>query len=1313
MRGIKIFYCRNVGNTIPANEASWKSWVFTVSHVSGNHLLWITFISQCLLFSICSCKQSVKPITEKRIIYQYEDLSIRKIDPGSVKAPEIKAFDESKIKIVSSAVYSSTTIAPLNKVAGEPLQVDINIETAEDILAPAPIAPKVVPAKGKVHHGFFPEIVPAKDMAQEVQNMLGISYYGKLQGLKHDYICKMIQDRRGNIWLATRGGGVCRYDGQNFAHFTEKEGLVSNDIWDIMEDRQGNIWMASNGNGISRYQGNIGNVTCTQNKCEHDLKSKSGRIAHQSKLRGTFTNFRMEDGLPNHYTKALFEDDHGRIWFSVRGGVCIYDGKNFTYLGKEQGLPEKDVQYIASDREGNIWMSTLGGGLLRINYERMQHPCWLRTCGHRQEEVAERIKHQREVYKSFVMIKSTNRPELNDIYTLLFDSRNQLWVGTARGMIQIQASALKSECFKGTCSQAFSNEWPGEHAAKSFAGKVFAYNNSNGLSGSMVLGLQEDHRHHIWIACYDGGINRFDGKTFKYIGEKQGLPKNQTFCTLEDRYGNIWIGGRNSGISRYSGEAFTHLSELEGLSDRNVYGITGDSSGTIWMACENGNFTSLKGGEIRTRSWPKDEENAPAYCISRDSKGAIWQGHWGGGVVCLNDEKLKFFKGFGQSNGLLINFVVADQHDNIWVGAWDNGIWRYDGKTVIHYSAEQGLTSDKVLSGAVDKEGNLWVGMFDGSINILKPKNPESPCNKKSCSHRSANPADLNQHLEAAHYELSIIENNEENIHQINSILCDKNGDIWIGELGNGIRHIKTKRALRFNSRNGLNNDLINALSEDSSGNIWIGSGNGIIRLNRKEFNKIVSDIESDRPGNPNQLFDYFTYADGFLGVGTNRNAMWMGPEMELWMGTKNRVTIMKQDEIKKDTIIPEIQLMGVDLFNEKTDWTSAAMVPDTSFRLNNGIEISDFRFDSLMRWSEVPIQLSLAHHTNFLTFRYMAPCSFKAHKMRYCYMLDGLEKNWNSPTEKTEANYGNLSPGKYLFKVYAINSEGLKGEEFHYGFTIRPPWWKTWWAYASYVILTLLSLVLFIRRRERNLKQRQRELEVKVDEATSEIRHQKEEIEKEKNRSDELLLNILPEDVAEELKNKGEAEAKQIDEVTVLFTDFKGFTSLSEKLSPKELVDEIHTCFSAFDKIMLRHGVEKIKTIGDAYMAAGGLPVPNKTHAQNVVNAALDIQAFMEIHKKERQALGALFFEIRIGVHTGPVVAGIVGVKKFAYDIWGDTVNTASRMESSGEVGKVNISDSTYARVKDDFTCTYRGKIQAKGKGEINMYFVEGKIIR
>ena len=219
----------------------------------------------------------------------------------------------------------------------------------------------------------------------------------------------------------------------------------------------------------------------------------------------------------------------------------------------------------------------------------------------------------------------------------------------------------------------------------------------------------------------------------------------------------------------------------------------------------------------------------------------------------------------------------------------------------------------------------------------------------------------------------------------------------------------------------------------------------------------------------------------------------------------------------------------------------------------------------------------------------------------------------------------------------------------------------------------------------------------------------QRNKIKNEKKRSDELLLNILPEETAEELKATGTAKTKSFDSVSVLFTDFKNFTQASEILTPEELVAEINLCYSEFDRIITRFGIEKIKTIGDAYMCAGGLPATNSTHPFDVVAAGLEMVNFIERNKIERQEKGQPFFELRLGIHTGPVVAGIVGLKKFAYDIWGDTVNTASRMESSGHVGKVNISGTTYEIVKDKFTCIHRGKIEAKNKGQIDMYFVEG----
>lgn len=214
--------------------------------------------------------------------------------------------------------------------------------------------------------------------------------------------------------------------------------------------------------------------------------------------------------------------------------------------------------------------------------------------------------------------------------------------------------------------------------------------------------------------------------------------------------------------------------------------------------------------------------------------------------------------------------------------------------------------------------------------------------------------------------------------------------------------------------------------------------------------------------------------------------------------------------------------------------------------------------------------------------------------------------------------------------------------------------------------------------------------------------------IRSEKEKSDRLLLNILPEKIANELKEKGFVKPVLYESVTVIFTDFKGFTKIASNMLPEDLLEKLDMIFLQFDQICERRNIEKLKTIGDAYMCAGGLPEINITHPIDACLAAIEMQNFMNETKSIiEQISGEQFWDMRLGIHTGTVVAGVIGKTKFAYDVWGDAVNTASRMESNGSIGKINISDSTYSRVKDFFDCEYRGKIEAKNKGMIDMYFL------
>ena len=294
--------------------------------------------------------------------------------------------------------------------------------------------------------------------------------------------------------------------------------------------------------------------------------------------------------------------------------------------------------------------------------------------------------------------------------------------------------------------------------------------------------------------------------------------------------------------------------------------------------------------------------------------------------------------------------------------------------------------------------------------------------------------------------------------------------------------------------------------------------------------------------------------------------------------------------------------------------------------------------------------------------------------------------------TEKKQAQINLLTMDKELQQI------NLQQQRYKiYGLT----------AGTFFLFATLFFLLKNIRLKTRintELSVRNRE----INRQKEEIAAQRDDIERQKGEIEGLILNILPDEVAQELRKTGVATPQYYDNVSVLFTDFREFTSIAEGLSAQELVAELNECFIAFDDIIERFGLEKIKTIGDAYMCAAGIPTPSEDHAIKAVSAALAIQQYISENNRRRKERGAVLWELRIGIHSGPIVAGVVGRKKFAYDIWGNTVNVAARLETSGEVDRVNISAATYHLVKHSFKCKYRGKIQAKNMGEVEMYFVE-----
>ncbi len=343
------------------------------------------------------------------------------------------------------------------------------------------------------------------------------------------------------------------------------------------------------------------------------------------------------------------------------------------------------------------------------------------------------------------------------------------------------------------------------------------------------------------------------------------------------------------------------------------------------------------------------------------------------------------------------------------------------------------------------------------------------------------------------------------------------------------------------------------------------------------------------------------------------------------------------------------------------------------------------------------PIQLE--YRDNDLRFEFAAPFYDAPGTLLYQYRLDGNEKQWSEWTKETKKEYTNLFEGAYRFHVRVRDVHGSEGEEVVFPFRVEPPFYRRWWAYGTYVAAFLLAGWLILRWRLEALEAKNRWLEGVVEERTAEVRE-------ERDQNEALLLNILPKPVAAELRTNGSVRPTTFEDSTVCFSDFVGFTLSSEKLPAETLINALNEYFTAFDDIIGRYGLEKLKTIGDAYMFAGGLPNRRPSHAVDAVLAALEMAAVVNRLSRPEQGVN---WKIRLGLYSGPVVSGVVGVRKFAFDIWGNTVNFAARMESAGKPGQVNLSETTYQRVAQFIDCEARGPVRIKEGREMEMYFAIG----
>ncbi len=834
--------------------------------------------------------------------------------------------------------------------------------------------------------------------------------------------------------------------------------------------------------------------------------------------------------------------------------------------------------------------------------------------------------------------------------------------------------------------------WAATVGAQQYDLRVFGV--EEGLPGATVNAIREDHLGRLWLDT-DGGLCSYDGSAFtRWAAQVPGPPQEVGAAwnpnegrwsllftagpvphfsaavaeELVTRNGERWTGTL-TGVEITDARGVRRITEANGLGSNDVRCLHQDRSGAIWIGTGYGGLTRYT-GEAFLHFTERDGLGARVVtAIHRTPDGLIWFGTSNGNVVKWNGLGLSPLPRGPANASVRALGHLAD--GSLLIGT-DDGLDRVDVSG--HRTTVLSGTAVNRIRAAPD--GSIWLGTATGvrvstahgfvavglqrlrvndlivagdSVVIATAEGAYSvPLDNSSAQWRPVIAGDT---LTAT------------------ALARDRAGNLWIGTTGHGLLRYNSSGLARYTAVAHLAGNDVEQVLLDAVDNVWVGTRRGFDHLELDEAQAEVINAT------------HFGREDGFIGTEAYRNACLLDADSALWFGTARGITRFDPRRLLQDPLPPRTLIRTLLLNYEPADWS---------------------RWCDSLGTDGLPIGLVLPHDRNHLTFEFHGIALAHPDMVRYQFLLEGQDEEWSPITATPRVTYGNLPPGSYTFKVIARNGSGVWNEApTTFAFEIRPPLYRTTWFLVVSGLALLAAFLGFVRLRERRSRLERERLERTVKERTRQL-------EDEKQRSDQLLLNILPETTAAELKERGAAEARSYPACTVLFSDFQGFTTISEQMEASGVVAELDRFFRAFDRITTAHGLEKIKTIGDAYMCAAGVPNPSPTHALDAVKTALEMLQAVDRINAERATEGKAPWPIRIGLHSGPLVAGVVGEKKFAYDIWGGTVNLASRMESNGAAGRINISGATYALVMHAVQCTPRGPIKVKGKGEVQMYFVE-----
>lgn len=1044
-----------------------------------------------------------------------------------------------------------------------------------------------------------------------------------------------------------------------------------------------------------------------------------------------FRNFSINDGLSQSSVAALVQDRNDALWVGTQDGLNRFNGKEFEVFtaDKTEGLESAYIKCALIDDEGDLWFGTNNGLTVYIQ--------------------------KTEQFKTFF----ANKGEVLQIEDLALGENGNLWVATSEnGLFRFDMNLLKFESYKFRVPSRKTTHVKvtddGVVVVATTGGGLYFYNsekdktvnlNPNQTPFSSVNRLIIQGGNEVIVAT-NSGVFTIDIAQ-KSVAEKfPRLKKEIGTVAVSDVYNFQYfgwvIGTKNQGVYVIHEDGEIHQStedifQKTALLTNATNLIYRDNSGFLWIASQRGISVFDPTNEEILGVGPSGNEDSgiptPSVWSFAESESSryIYIGTDNG--VSRYDSRTGKFRQFYKKNNAsqfsneISVLSIMPVSDNLLLVACTDGVFelqvssenytyqkiRYssteveqrhqrsysiehlEGTTYLIATKEGALTYDissrqmnvfthdsdnsktSISKGICrlafkDSFGNIWLSTSTGGLNVMK----------KTDGVWFIQPYAYNAKLKAASKEY------------ITSICQGENGVYWMGTLGAGLLkwNEKTKKTTIYNQEDGLPNDVIYGVLRDEKGNLWLSTNKGLCQFNpRNKHAKIYTEIH------------------GLMSNEFNIGAYLLSSKGKMYFGGIFGYNFFSPSDLSKPK-----RAVGVSFtkFKLENDWLKP--LPNTILPK----PISDMQ------------GISLSYQKRSFTLRFQPADLSHPELINYRYILEGSDEGEILIGTDNEIHFNALAPGKYLLKVYARLGDGPWSEyPATLSISVAAPFWQQWWFWIVLVIVLAILMRWFVRRRIDSARREQVRLEMKIRDRTREIQEQNVKIEEqrrkieeernkvvrqqkllqvEKDKTDKLLKNIIPASTAEELKKRGKARARAYTKVSVLFTDFVGFTKISERMNPTELVKKLDVYFTKFDEIIVSNNLEKIKTIGDAYMCAGGVPVRNNTNPIDTCLAALEIQEYMEKRKNDAIANGGEFWELRLGINTGEVTAGVIGSERLAYDIWGSTVNQAQRMEMLGQPGKITISGATFNLIEPYFECTFKGKAQSKSRGLIDMYVVE-----